>query len=316
MIALRKTIALILAIFLLSAVMAASISVESPIPQGVGWSFTIDLGALDNVDSAKVFVDNELAMELFEFSGTKYVNDSSVSSNVMDYSLSGNKLTISYSAMQEGSVDVSLKTYDGDSVKDTYDETVEFFIPLDKSTKKELEEQIYALELNMNTQSGKITDLQTELSQKDTTIESLKNENASLLNSINAMQTTIGTLESEGKSTDEQLSVLKSDLNSLVTEQELAKKNNPINAMFAFNDETNGLAAGALVVLVILVVVAVVLRNKGDSIYSGFPSMPKFENPFKKESDSAYNNSEEEDLDEQADEVFKGKWAFIDEESK
>jgi Na+-transporting methylmalonyl-CoA/oxaloacetate decarboxylase gamma subunit len=131
----------------------------------------------------------------------------------------------------------------------------------------------------------------------------------------------VETLEAGGKTTEEQLLVLKSDLNTIIVEQEEAKRNNPLNAFFAFNESTNGLAIGSGLVFVLLIIVAIVLRNSGDSIYSGF-SLPKFENPFKKEESGLggevqeSTESKEDDIDEQADEMFRGKWAFIDEEDK
>jgi hypothetical protein len=144
-ITLRKPILLLLLLFTIINVFSASIFVESPIPQGVSWSFSVDLGSLQNVDSAKVFVGNELAIEIFEFSGTKYANESSISSKVLDYSIKGNVLTVSYSAKSESTIEVSVKTYSGDVEQSSDSETVEFFIPMDQATKRDLESQMYLL---------------------------------------------------------------------------------------------------------------------------------------------------------------------------
>jgi uncharacterized coiled-coil protein SlyX len=320
--ALRDALSLVFIIFLISSVSALSISVDSPIPQGVGWSFSVDLGSLNNVDSAKIYVGGELAVEVFEFSGNKYVDESSISSKVFDYSLNGNIITISYSAKSEGTVQISVKTFLDGSEQDSTSVDVVFFIPLDQATKSELVNKINTLENTITSQTSTISGLQSKLSIKDDEVDFLTKQNASLLNSINSMQTNIESLELGGKTTEEQLIVLKSDLNTILVEQEASKRNNPLNVLMSFNDNTNGLAAGAVVVLILLVVVAVVIRNNGDSIYSGL-TLPKFDSPFKgnkdsgaDDSESTYKDTHESDIDEQAEEMFRGKWAFMDEEAK
>jgi uncharacterized coiled-coil protein SlyX len=310
---LRNIFLLISVIFLVSTASAVTILVDSPIPQGLSWSFSINLGSLEGVDSAKVYVGDELAIEVFEFAGTKYVNPTSVSDEVLSHIINGDNLVISYVSKSKGFVDIIVKTISGEVEQDLVSESVEFFIPLDATVKNELDSKINDLQSTVNSQDLTISELESKLVEKDSQVDLLLTQNASLLNSINKLQMTINLLESSGKSNEEQLIILKKDLNDILVEQELARKNNPINAMFAFNESTNGLAAGAVVVLILLLIVGIVVRKNSDSIYSGF-SLPELKNSFKGEDLEPENK--DSDLDEQADEVFRGKWAFMDEEMK
>jgi uncharacterized coiled-coil protein SlyX len=311
---LRNIFLLISVIFLVSTVSAVTILVDSPIPQGLSWSFSINLGSLEGVDSAKVYVGDELAIEVFEFAGTKYAT--SVSDEVLSYIINGDNLVISYVSKSKGFVDIIVKTISGEVEQDLVSESVEFFIPFDATVKNELDSKINNLQSTVNSQDLTISELESKLVEKDSQVDLLLTQNASLLNSINKLQMTINLLESSGKSNEEQLIILKKDLNDILVEQELARKNNPINAMFAFNESTNGLAAGAVVVLILLLIVGIVVRKNSDSIYSGF-SLPELKNSFKGEDLEVLEpENKDSDLDEQADEVFRGKWAFMDEEMK
>jgi uncharacterized coiled-coil protein SlyX len=313
---LRNIFLLISVIFLVSTASAVTILVDSPIPQGLSWSFSINLGSLEGVDSAKVYVGDELAIEVFEFAGTKYVNPTSVSDEVLSHIINGDNLVISYVSKSKGFVDIIVKTISGEVEQDLVSESVEFFIPFDATVKNELDSKINNLQSTVNSQDLTISELESKLVEKDSQVDLLLTQNASLLNSINKLQMTINLLESSGKSNEEQLIILKKDLNDILVEQELARKNNPINAMFAFNESTNGLAAGAVVVLILLLIVGIVVRKNSDSIYSGF-SLPELKNSFKGEDLEVLEpENKDSDLDEQADEVFRGKWAFMDEEMK
>jgi len=286
--ALRKLICLLLIVFLISGAFALDISVDSPIPQGVDWSFTVDLGSLASVDDAKIYVNGKQALAVFEYSTTKFVDEDNVSSKVLGYSLSVNNITISYSSIGEGIKEIEVTTYLNGSQVDSESENVEFFIPLDSSAKDELQSQIDSLEVSLTNQEA-------QLKEKEDQINTVKRENEKLLSSITSLQNNLTTLEAEGKTNEELLMVLRDDLNGLLTERNNILNANPLTGLFVFNSSTNGMFFGGVLILLVLIVIGFVIRKKGDSIYSRDAQRDP---EFKEE--------------EEAEEDENGKWAYKD----
>jgi regulator of replication initiation timing len=247
---------------------AVSISAANPIPQGTQWSFSADLGSLGN-NEAKIFLNNELIVTVLEYSGEKIVPKLSVSQKVLTYSLNGNFVFISCSAMGAGVYPIDVRVYLGDTLVDEISQSIEFVAPLSSKEKEDLRNEINSL-------NETIFFLQNQLALKDNDINSLESKNTGLQISLVALQARLASLESNFSENSEvnsqELSNLKSDLNAFVQKQEIqnAQNSSPLTGLFSLGEAGANLALVGLAAIILLVFVVLVFKyfQSRNSVYS------------------------------------------------
>jgi len=266
----EKYLLVLIALVLLSvSVFATNINVDSPLMQGTQWSFEAEF-SLDNTDEVRLFVAGEQVLIGIVYGGEIQVIDNTVSSKVIDYSVSENKVVAILSGMSAGTHSVEAKTYDNSNILDDIISDVEFFQPVSRSEQDALQNQVSSLEGTVTTLNGEINSLESQLTTKDDQITSLKNDNQQLSTSLSHLEGLINTLEYEGKTQEEIVAILKDDLNVLMTEREEAMKS-PLVGLFAFGSENSPVILG-LIALIAIIVVGVFVKSRGSSIYSGMRS--------------------------------------------
>jgi hypothetical protein len=256
-------------VLLAVSVAATSINVDSPLMQGTQWSFEAEF-SLDNVDEVRLFVAGEQALVGIVYNSEIQVIDATISSKVIDYSVTGNKVVAVMSGMSAGTYQVEAKTYDNSNILDEIISDVEFFQPVSRSEQDALQNKVSGMEGTIMTLNSEIDSLESQLTTKDDQITSLKNDNQALSTSLDHLEGLINTLEHEGKTQEEILVILKDDLNVLMTEREESMKS-PLAGLFAFGSENSPIILG-LIALIAIIVVGVFVKSRGSSIYSGLNS--------------------------------------------
>jgi len=274
-----KVILVAFVLFLLAgSVSALSISATTPITQGTQWAFTVDFSGISSADEAKVFVDGSEVMTVFDHSNKLFVDEATVSSKVVSYSIDGEKIVISYTGLKQGSYDISAKLYTGSSVTDEDSFSLEVLTPLSQSERDVLQGNINSMQITVDSLEAQSSSLQSEVTSlqnintlKDTEISNLKIQNSSLSQTIDILEAEMDVLKKNGQESGVVLSQVKSDLNDLVTENEEAKKSNVFTGMLALGSNNSLILLGVLAIIVV-VAVALFLNSKDGSIYSKKPS--------------------------------------------
>jgi len=294
-------------LFFVSCASALSVSAESSIPAGAQWSFSVDLGSLSAVDDARIFVDDELSLVIFEHMEVKYVADSPKSSKVMAYSLSANTITVSFAGLSAGSHTITVRSYKGAQIMEENSAVVSAVSPMSEAQQQALRDRLTTVESTAAAQKSTIDSLQSDLDSKNQQIESLQSENRDLqqtndelFDAIKRLDENIALLEQDGTARAGILDTVKDDLNALLEEREAAKKS-PLAGLFAFGSSSTGFFL-ILIAALAIIIGAVYYKTRGSSIYSTPLLQPKFNSKIKDEEISA--------LDKSDGTGFLGKWGI------
>jgi hypothetical protein len=267
----KSLLVLVVLALLVSVVSAVSINVEDPMTQGSQWSFTVNFDSLDNVDEGKIYVNDELALTVFEHSGQVFVAD--VSSKVLSNNINGTSVVVAYTGLNEGTHSIQAKKFISGNIDNEQSISFSVIKPLSQSEKQSLVNQINALEVttsNLNATTGnlktEISTLETALGDRDLEINTLKQKNSELLDEINQIELNIVELETAGATNEEIISDVKDDLNLLLFERAEAKKS-PLTGLFAAGASSSTLLL-ALIAVIAVIVIGVFLKKNSSSIYS------------------------------------------------
>jgi len=252
--ALKSVLCLIL---LTSLVSAASISIDSinSVSAGTLWTTTIQY-SLDSENEAKIFLDNELLITVFEYNEKAFVDSIQNSTKVLNFNVTNDELTLSISGLKEGVYSLDAKLYFGDEQIDSDSLELEFYNWQDK---------LDSLENIIQNQSLTIKTLGNDLNAKALEIEKLKINNQLTIESLRQINSNISTLQESDLDKNSSLEKINSDLNQLIKDKESQTE---LTGLFSL--ASNPLSFVAFLGIVALIVIGAVLYNnkkKKESLY-------------------------------------------------
>lgn len=244
-------------IILLSMVNASNISIDSmtSVPAQTLWTTSVSYD-LSNNHEAKVYLDNELLITIFEHNGKAFVDDSLKSNKVLNYTATSSELTLSIAGMQEGSYNLEAKLYLGEEKIDSADLEIQFYNWQDK---------IDSLERTNQAQSNLIKTLQTDLNAKALEIEKLKINNQITVETLRQINSNVTTLQESDIDKNTSLQKINTDLNKLIVDKSLETS---LTGFFGMASSPFSIVA--MFGIVLLIVVGAILyqrEKKKDTLY-------------------------------------------------
>lgn len=244
-------------VLLLSMVNASSINIDSmsSVPAQTLWTTSISYD-LSNNHEAKIYLDNELLITVFEHNGKAFVDDSLKSNKVLNYTTTSSELTLSIAGMQEGSYNLEAKLYLGEEKLDAATLEIQFYNWQDK---------IDSLESTNQAQSNLIKTLQTDLNAKTLEIEKLKINNQLTSETIRQINSNITTLQESDIDKNTSLTQINSDLNKLLVDKSLETS---LTGFFGMASSPFSIVA--MFGMILLIVVGAILyqrEKKKDTLY-------------------------------------------------
>lgn len=244
-------------ILLTSMVSAGSISIDSinSVPAGTLWTTTIQY-SLDSENEAKIFLDNELLITVFEYNGKAFVDSTRNSTKVLNFNVTNNELTLSISGLREGVYSLDAKLFFGDEQIESDSIDIDFY---------DWQDKIDSLESTINNQNKIIQTLKNDLNAKSIEIENLKINNQITTESIRQINSNVTTLKQSDLDKNSSLEKINSDLNLLL---KTSNSSQGITGLFSFiSNPFSWVALIGIIALIALGVILYINEKKKDSLY-------------------------------------------------
>ncbi len=244
-------------ILLTSMVSAGSISIDSinSVPAGTLWTTTIQY-SLDSENEAKIFLDNELLITVFEYNGKAFVDSTRNSTKVLNFNVTNNELTLSISGLREGVYSLDAKLFFGDEQIESDSIDIDFY---------DWQDKIDSLESTINNQNKIIQTLKNDLNAKSIEIENLKINNQITTESIRQINSNVTTLKQSDLDKNSSLEKINSDLNLLL---KTSNSSQGITGLFSFiSNPFSWVALIGIIALIALGVILYINEKKKESLY-------------------------------------------------
>lgn len=260
---------IILLLFALTG-FALGISVQDSIPAGTEWSFSIDYSLASNSE-IKVFLDDTQLVSLFERNGQIYANESEKSVLVSKYNYTKTQLVVFVAGQELSSKTIRADVYSAGVITETDSKNVSFFQPMSYSDRDFLYNRINSLEskaaqqsVTISDQDKIISDLNAQLVSKQNQINSLRENNYSLTDTLQKVNNEVELLKTSDENKSQQLTQISEDVKLALDNS----ASNPLSGFFVFDQNTIILPFILIAVLGLVVLVLVRYNKRKEHLYN------------------------------------------------